>query len=914
MNPSSIFKGEAPGFAADKFTEGGAQLAVECKLVNGNLAAWKDLGPPLVLAKGGVINSLFPMDPDSSSGGPFWLHWNAADLGAGQVFVDAVKGLIADDTADRVYFTGCAEPRVTTRAMATDPPIVGAAGAYPYAWLKLGVPSPSAAPIVSIVPPAPGVPGALKAGNAGAELGTMLYWTTLEGSPAIYTSGDIVGFDAFAGEKAFSGGTANVTESYQNILLPTGVLLPSKMDITWQVARGPNGSNAGIGYQFYDADNDPVGGKTVSMSSGAYTNYAWVAKSLIDQPVPKTARSVRIFQRFEKVGAGTNDAFIDEIAPSISESVFTSDGSSMDEWLISASGGAGAEAGGDGFPSPGLRLVSNNGGVAAIYQNFNADDSDSAAIDFDASERKNNGDYAVIDVPLLVDQDGNGKALKFDASGVSLVTVAGWTAASTAPTLLVAGDYSATEFSVSLTITKTAPSTYSVVGATARIDNGAAIAAIPATTITSSGPFIGFRAKSTSGGHDRAAAIDNVRIAVDGVVNASVDETVATSYVSTFVNQLGDESAPSPPTETIIKAVEATIDITTETSAPAGYGVTLKRIYRRASGSDEGAFLLVEEIPLAQAVYSDAKADSLLGEEMEPTAEWTLPPTDMHSIIVMANGITAAASKNSLLLSPIWRMHAFPESYRLSTDYRIVALGVVDTDIIVMTTAGIYVATGSDPANFSMAKIEYPQGCVSKRSVASMPGFGVVYASPDGLIAIGRGAPRIITEGVWTQEAWTAINPSSLVGVVHDSRYYGFYQGGAFVFDPRQPDRGVAKLDLSVDATYHESFSDRLYLAVSGGLVQWEGAATRRRYVYREKVNLVSRPLNLACAEIRAVDYSDLTFRLYYDDVLVQETAVTSEEEFLLQGNVSAKYSWYRELEGSSEVRGWQVSDDMGTL
>lgn len=912
MKPSSPFHGEAPGFAADKLVNGGAQMAHECKLVNGNLAAWKSLGNPQLLPKQGTIAGLFPLDPQGAAGGPFWLHWTTP--------VNVAKSLIAGDTDERIYFTGSGPPSVTSRSLATDAPVVGIAGQYPYRSLTLGVPAPVDPPQFEVISNALITPGAMPILNGGAELGNMSHWRTTSGSPGVYTNGDIAGFFASAGETCFHGGTADITEAYQEIAFSKGPLKPAVIDITWKSAPGLTGSVSGVGLQFFDKSGGPIGAKIIKMAS-VTTARQWVNGSLTGTAIPAAATSVRIFQRYVKAPGVANDAYLDTIIPAITYSRFTSDGVSLDGWSTAL--GAATSIHPDssvGWGAPSIDIQSDSGNIAAIYVDVVGNTANSVSLTFDAYQYYKNGSWGVLEIVLLADEKGVGQGLRFDTIA-SLINTSAWTSPASAVSTVTNANQIDVAFTCNLQITKVSGNIYTVTGTSVRKDTGAVIAVFPSFQINAAGGFIGFRGWATSG-DSRKVNIDNVAITVSASVASDtvVEDEVATAYSYTLVNSLGDESAPSPPTETIIKSSATFVKIITPTTAPAGnYGITKKRLYRLASGSNSTEFLLVKEMPFSTASYLDERADSVLGEVMEPTEDWVIPPADAHSIVALANGITAMASKNQLLLSPIGRPHTYPTEFRLSTDYPIVALGVIDADIVVLTQAGIYIASGTDPARYSMAKIEYPQGCVSKRSVASMAGFGVVYASPDGLVAIGRGAPDVITKHVWSQAAWRSINPSSLIGIVHDGRYYGFWKvddanKGGFVFDPRQPEKGITRLSLCADAVYQDPSSDKLYVVTGASLMQWEGGSSGLRYTYREKVNMATYPVNLSCARVRALDYDDLIFRLYYDDVLVQETAVFSEEEFVLQGNSVANRTWYRELEGSSEVRGWQISDSMSTL
>ena len=56
--------------------------------------------------------------------------------------------------------------------------------------------------------------------------------------------------------------------------------------------------------------------------------------------------------------------------------------------------------------------------------------------------------------------------------------------------------------------------------------------------------------------------------------------------------------------------------------------------------------------------------------------------------------------------------------YRLNTDTDIVGIANVDTTVVIGTQSFVYVATGNDPAVYSMSKFEVPYAAVAKASFA----------------------------------------------------------------------------------------------------------------------------------------------------------------------------------------------------
>jgi len=125
------FMGAVPGVAPQLLPQNAAQLAQNCKLVNGNMASVRDNAVVNTPTKVGSIKSIYRM-------GNVWLHFIAD--------VDCLKGPIAGDTLNRTYFTEGGELRATNATMAT------AGGTeHPMDWFKIGVPAPASAPGVTLI-------------------------------------------------------------------------------------------------------------------------------------------------------------------------------------------------------------------------------------------------------------------------------------------------------------------------------------------------------------------------------------------------------------------------------------------------------------------------------------------------------------------------------------------------------------------------------------------------------------------------------------------------------------------------------------------------------------------------------------------------------------------------------------------
>jgi hypothetical protein len=448
------------------------------------------------------------------------------------------------------------------------------------------------------------------------------------------------------------------------------------------------------------------------------------------------------------------------------------------------------------------------------------------------------------------------------------------------------------------------------------------LATLTSTLSVTRGDYCGFHSTFDQLGAASTASFTAIRVQASGSTGF-VPENVATSYLWTFVNDVGEESGPSPPSETVLRPDGVSVTVTTPTGIPTGvstdYGITTKRIYRSVTSNAGTIFSFVAEIPLSQEDYTDALSDAQLGEALESEG-WALPPDDLRNILALPNGIMVGSSGNQLCFSARNRPHAWPPAFRLVTDTDIVGLGAIDTTVVVGTQSYPYIASGNDPSAFSMSKIEIRQACVSRRSFASVSEIGVIFASPDGLISVaGTGLLRILTVDIFTREQWQQLRPETITALAHDDTYWFFFQGdpgsgfasgdvsrGGYALDMSPTGFGLVALAFYAEAIYADPQTDNFYLALSeddeptdpllpvpssapadvdGSVVYQFDADPGSKMVAKwgSRLFMLRRPGCMQYVQVRARSYANMVARFYKDEnVLFYTTQVTSGEPFVI--------------------------------
>lgn len=259
---------------------------------------------------------------------------------------------------------------------------------------------------------------------------------------------------------------------------------------------------------------------------------------------------------------------------------------------------------------------------------------------------------------------------------------------------------------------------------------------------------------------------------------SSTAPTVETrAYVYTNVSTFGsvkEESGPSPAATVTVTNTGATVTVSAFSAVPTtNYNITHRRIYRTITGASTVTYSFVAEIPVATTSYVDSLTVTQLGSEL-PSLFWEPPPNDLKGLVAMPNGILAGFKGNQVWFSEPYYPHAWPAQYMLTVDFNIVGLGVYQQTLVVLTTSVPYLISGVSPISMSQQKLPIPQPCVSKKSIASDQ-FGVLYASPNGLVSLGSGTQDVVTTPLYTRDEWQELNPHTLVGMIYNNMYLGFY-------------------------------------------------------------------------------------------------------------------------------------------
>lgn len=397
---------------------------------------------------------------------------------------------------------------------------------------------------------------------------------------------------------------------------------------------------------------------------------------------------------------------------------------------------------------------------------------------------------------------------------------------------------------------------------------------------------------------------------------SSSENAIPTSrvYIYTYVTEKGEEGPPSPPSAVVDWLPGQSVDVSLMTPIPSGnYNVTRKRLYRYAQGGTSGGYLFVAEVDDATTSYIDTIEDIDLPGGLLVTTDYDPPPEDMIGLTMLSNGIMAGFSGREICFSEPYLPYAWPVKYRKTVDYDVVALGAMGNGLVVTTKGQPYIMAGSHPEAMSQDRLDMDQACVSKRSVVS-DGSGVIFASPDGLIMASLSGSENITKELMTREQWQSLKPESILGVIDEGRYIGFYDNGSeqgsFIIDPQNPSATLSFTSVHANAVFRDKLTDQLYLVQNDQLVAWDGEATLE-YKWKSKLFITEVLSNFS--SLRVFADKPVMVKVWGENVLRYASTLSPGAIARLPSGYMAR-RWQIELQGDAEIEQMDMATNVMEL
>ena len=264
-------------------------------------------------------------------------------------------------------------------------------------------------------------------------------------------------------------------------------------------------------------------------------------------------------------------------------------------------------------------------------------------------------------------------------------------------------------------------------------------------------------------------------------------------YVYTDVTDFGEESEPCNISNAVDWQAGMSVTLSGFVLPASGRAITKQRIYRSQSSVSAGTDLFfIAERTASAGNYVDSIAIDDFGEVL-PSREWNAPPDGLSGLITLPAGMMAGFVGKDLYFCEPYRPHAWLESYVLTMDYDIVALGAFQNSIVVATKGVPYIITGTAPENMVQEKLELNLPCINARGLVDL-GYAVAYPSHDGLVVVQSGGATIGTASMMSRNMWMQTSPATFVAGQFEGKYFASFE---YVEADGTPTKGTFLIDLA---------------------------------------------------------------------------------------------------------------------
>jgi hypothetical protein len=191
--------------------------------------------------------------------------------------------------------------------------------------------------------------------------------------------------------------------------------------------------------------------------------------------------------------------------------------------------------------------------------------------------------------------------------------------------------------------------------------------------------------------------------------------------------------------------------------------------------------------------------------------------------------------------------------------------------------------TGTTPAAMTQTKLPIPQPCASKRSIASDQ-YGVLYASPNGLVSIGSGTQDVITTPLYTRDEWQVLTPSSMLGVIYNNLYICFHNtttGIEALVIARGDIPPLSFLSFDATSVYIDRSTGNIYATSQFDNILYQldnDQVNNTLYEWKSKKFVMPNPMSYAAIKLQA-DYDYMDNQPSYNE-LIAEIIASNQAKF----------------------------------
>lgn len=343
------------------------------------------------------------------------------------------------------------------------------------------------------------------------------------------------------------------------------------------------------------------------------------------------------------------------------------------------------------------------------------------------------------------------------------------------------------------------------------------------------------------------------------VANATEEcsrEADARSYVYTYLNKWGEESASSPASNVVRVDDGTTVTVTGLADPPEGYGITHIVLYRAATGfrpadgklqKFDTAYLFVTMIPvpLEDDEYEDTALGVSLGWALE-TQDDRFPPF-MSGVLSIRDQIRLVGwHKNRIYMSANLQPYNWPAQYDITLDHTIIHMGELDQRLFVTTDSTPYIIDVSSCDDSKCTPVTSVDtalpdiGCRKSNSAVMTP-HGLFYASTIGLILLSPNAEwHVVTAKWFGEDEWRKLKPDTITMAYYEGYLFFSTDMATFLLDINADPYGNAENTELVTLSDHPvacraTNTGELVLLQDDELVVWSKGDMPREYIWQSR-------------------------------------------------------------------------------
>ena len=342
---------------------------------------------------------------------------------------------------------------------------------------------------------------------------------------------------------------------------------------------------------------------------------------------------------------------------------------------------------------------------------------------------------------------------------------------------------------------------------------------------------------------------------------------LARTYVYTWLTPWGEESAPSPVSNTVYVYEGTTVSITglpatlPTTGVYAGnvYQTTGMKlnVYRTVTSTTGTTYFLAGQVNLGTTTFSDTTALSALTVSL-PSTSWFQAPSNLQGIRAIHNNMLMGFFGTTVCFSEPGQPHAWPTKYYQEIGRTVVGLGTVGTTIVVLTDSNPWIIQGNTPSAMQKVRLDTNMPCTSKRGIVNMD-WGLCFPTRGGIAVFSaiQGA-SLATNYVYDWDNFrTIVDPTTITATRYNNKYMASHSAGAFIFEKDEHTGGfLTETNQPYTAVYYNPNTAKLYFNTGNPstLYLWDDPAQPYiNFEWKSKIIRTQDYMNLGAARVIAV-------------------------------------------------------------